>query len=114
MWHFVFNSIPSSCARVTTPLSGPCSGIEQPSINLNNNNESDYEGGLKFITDLRESAISCLMWHFVFNSIPSSCARVTTPLSEMSWTSYGPFHDFSILDPSVRLSFHLNIITSNH
>jgi hypothetical protein len=40
----------------------PFSGIEQPSINLNNNNESDY-------------------------------------LSEMSWTSYGPFYDFSILDP---------------
>ena len=36
----------------------PFSGIEQPSIDLNNNNESDYEGGLKFITDLRESVIS--------------------------------------------------------
>jgi hypothetical protein len=36
----------------------PFSGIEQPSINLNNNNESDYEGGLKFITDLKESVIS--------------------------------------------------------
>jgi hypothetical protein len=34
------------------------SGVEQPSIDLNNNNESDYEGGLKFITDLRESVIS--------------------------------------------------------
>ena len=41
----------------------------------------------------------CLMLHFVFNSIPSSYVRVATPLSEMSWTSYGPFHDFSILDP---------------
>jgi hypothetical protein len=30
----------------------------------------------------------CLMLHFVFNSIPSSCVRGTTPLSEMSWTSY--------------------------
>ena len=36
----------------------PFFGIEQPSIDLNNNNESDYEGGLKFITDLRESIIS--------------------------------------------------------
>ena len=36
----------------------PFSGVEQPSIDLNNNNESDYEGGLKFITDLRESVIS--------------------------------------------------------
>lgn len=36
----------------------PFSGIEQPSIDLNNNNESDYEGGLKFITYLRESVIS--------------------------------------------------------
>jgi hypothetical protein len=36
----------------------PFSGIEQPSIDLNNNNESDYEGGLKSITDLRESVIS--------------------------------------------------------
>jgi hypothetical protein len=30
---------------------------------------------------------------------PSSYVRVATPFSEMSWTSYGPFHDFSILDP---------------
>jgi hypothetical protein len=35
----------------------------------------------------------------MFNSIPSSCVRVATPISEMSWTSHGPFHDFSILDP---------------
>ena len=41
----------------------------------------------------------CLMLYFVFNSIPSSCVRVATPIYEMSWTSYGPFHDFSILDP---------------
>jgi hypothetical protein len=39
----------------------PFSGIEQPSIDLNNNNESDYEGGLKFITDLREFVISKLL-----------------------------------------------------
>jgi transposase InsO family protein len=35
----------------------PFSGIEQPLIDLNNNNASDYVGGLKFITDLRESVI---------------------------------------------------------
>jgi hypothetical protein len=46
----------------------PFSGIEQPSINLNNNNESDYEGGLKFITDLKESVIS---------TVKEKCYRIT-------------------------------------
>ena len=46
----------------------PFSGIEQPSINLNNNNESDYVGGLKFITDLRKSIIS---------TVKEKCYRIT-------------------------------------
>ena len=59
---------------------------------------------LTFVTSISFASRStyffkCLMLHFVFNSIPSSCVRVATPLSRMSWTSYGPFYDFSILDP---------------
>ena len=56
-----------------------------------------------FITNFCDFNFVCVTFyiflHFVFNSIPSSCDRVATPLSEMSWTSYGSFHDFSILVP---------------
>ena len=54
--------------RFSVMFGRPFSGIEQPSINLNNNNESDYEGGLKFITDLRESVIS---------TVKEKCYRIT-------------------------------------